>query len=144
MYKTCRLSLIRAVMDAVSGLQNPTGNPLEYIDWDGHTDFQKLPASDLIGISGFGMTENGGLYDIVFGISVSTINDPNMFRTTDFVDVLLKRLKGGMQFDLLDANADKIGVATMVEGTSAMPVVRAEVRNVFTVSGTAVTGDLPD
>lgn len=137
MYKNLRASTIRLIQDVIAGLPN-TGFPIQYMDWDAHADVFELPDADLVGLTGFGATQEGHFHDFVFGIGIVTYNDENIFRLSEIVDHFYTRCAVQQQFVVYDTNTgERIGIATIFDGTTVNPITRAEVRPAQSVQVTA-------
>lgn len=126
MYIVGRLAVIRYIRDIMDQL-NTTGSMLQYVDFDQTADIQDLPNSDLVGINGFAMTDMDRQYDVMFGVTITTINDPNLFRISKCVDSYFRQLLAGKTFLVYDeVTADQIGSCEIYTGTAVSPVERAE------------------
>jgi hypothetical protein len=80
-------SLIKHVLDTIE-LTKGISPELEYFAWDSSDDTAELPAKDLIGLAGWTFSENRGLWEIHCGITLSTLNDENLFREIELIDVI--------------------------------------------------------
>lgn len=141
MLKAARFSTIRFIRDIAAQLVVPEGIGLNYVDWDAHADVGKLPTSDLYGLTGLGITDNEVTHDLVFGVTLSTYNDQNLFRMTDMTDLYYRRMRALTTFALLDpATGYEVGKIAIERGTTAMPIDRVETRLVvsFNVSASIV------
>ena len=129
MFNVSRLAVIKLVIDTMQSLTPPSGIGLQYIDWDDASDIQDVPMTDLIGLNGFAMTDLDRVHDVMFGVSVASYNDPNLFRVSRYADLFYKTLKTGSYFSVWNADtAQKIGNITLYAGTSVSPITRAENR----------------
>lgn len=82
-------SLVRQVVDTIEEIQTSGLSPeLEYYAWDSRGDEGEIDAKDLIGLAGWTFRENGGLWEIHVGITVSTVNDENLMREVQILDHL--------------------------------------------------------
>lgn len=136
-----RLSAIRFVTDVIRYLNTNRTGTMEvlYQDWDAHADLQEMPNADLIGMNGFAITDQDRTHEIVFGVTICTYNDPNVFRLTEFSNEFYKRMRTHKQFPLFDPEtASPIGVATFESGTTVTPVARVEVRPTMSISCSAL------
>ena len=115
------------------------GGGLSYVDWDDHADIEKLPQNDLIGLSGFAITDLEKHHEIFFGVMVASYNDQNLFRMVDYVDTFYRRLLTGKQFNVFHPTSGvKIGVASMERGTAVAPVTRTETRAAQAITASAM------
>ena len=141
MLKVTRLSTIRFINDIIDEIKgsHPTQLDIMYQDWDAHADLKELPNKDMIGLSGFGITEDDKTYEIVFGILLCTYNDPNLFRVTDFADVFFRAMHAQKQFPIFNSTTGlKAGVAAFQLGTAVSPVQRVEIRPTIQITASAV------
>lgn len=80
-------SLMRHVMDTVDHIrENSIAPSLEYYAWDSRGDEAELEPADLIGLAGWTFKENQGLWEIHCGLTLSTLNDENLFREMAIID----------------------------------------------------------
>lgn len=80
-------SLVRHVVDTVTIIENKgVSTDIRYHDWDSRGDESELPSSDLIGLAGWTFREERGLWVINAGITISTVNDDNLFREIALID----------------------------------------------------------
>lgn len=132
MYRVARDSTVRMIVDEIEALGG-----VGYIDWDAHAEEFKLPDTDLTGIVGFSLTQEGKFHDIVCGIGIVTQTDSGIVRLTDLVDHFYNRLSTGARYDIFDNAGDKIGVATCFDGTTVSPTASVDTRPAQTLSFTA-------
>ncbi len=106
----------------------------EYVNWDGHANINELPQKDIIGLAGVGFAEDRPKnYQVVFGILVSTWDDPGLHRLTKLVSKLDGRLWPEKNISLY-----KPAEVTLIPGAwmqivlprAVTPVSKAEVRAV--------------
>lgn len=129
MYAIARLAVIKFIRDTMAVLPPPPGIGLGYIDWDEAADIQTIPSTDLIGLNGFGMTDEDRQHEVVFGVTLASYNDPNLFRVTGYADHFYRALRAGAQFPAWDTQtAEKIGTISIYAGTVVSAVTRAENR----------------
>lgn len=80
-------SLVRHMVDTVQSIeQKGISTGIRYHDWDSRGDESELPPVDLIGLAGWTFREDRGLWVINAGITISTINDDNLFREIALID----------------------------------------------------------
>lgn len=139
MLKAARLSTVRFLREVASEILAADGVGLSYVDWDDHADMNKLPMTDIYGLTGMGITENDKTHEVVFGVTLSTYNDQNLFRMTDMSDLFYRRLRAGTTFSIYDpVTGLEVGKMVFQTGTSAMPVNRVETRAVVSISVTGL------
>lgn len=146
MLKMARLSTIRFVNETVNSikLSHPSTIPIQYIDWDAHADLKELPDADMIGLSGFGISENEKIYEVVFGLMLCTYNDPNLFRVTDFADTFFKAMMAEQRFRIYDPiTGAAANWAVFENGTAVSPVARVEVRPTIQITASALIAPKP-
>lgn len=125
MYETTRKSLMRYVTDKILAI----GGGLTYVDFDSHGDLDKLPNNDCVGLHQFGFTDHDQFFDTVFGITLSTYDDPNLLRMTHTMDQLYEGLRPLTNLTIYNpTTAAVIGVLTLFKGTTIHPIDRAERR----------------
>lgn len=82
-------SLVRHVQNTIKVVKLQSISPsLEYYAWDSRGEVQETATSDLIGIAGWSFKENGGLWEIRSGLTLSTYNDVNLFREVKILNVI--------------------------------------------------------
>ena len=85
-------SLVRHLTDTVDAIKKSGVAPgIEYYSWDSRGEENELPNVDLIGLAGWTLHENPGLWLIHAGISISTINDDHLFREASIIDAIHER-----------------------------------------------------
>lgn len=82
-------SLVRHIVDTCADIRSDgVSLNIEYYPWDSRGDEAELPNVDLIGLAGWSFRENGGLWEIHCGITVSTLNDENLMREVAIMDAV--------------------------------------------------------
>jgi hypothetical protein len=82
-------SLVRHLTDTIAQARDDgVSSDLQYFPWDSRGDEAELPSTDLIGLAGWSFSENRGLWEIHCGITISTLNDENLFREVELVDAI--------------------------------------------------------
>lgn len=82
-------SLVRHVNDTVDALKaSGISAEVEYYAWDSRGEEAELEEKDLVGLAGWTFEENGGLWRIHAGITLSTINDENLLREAEMMDII--------------------------------------------------------
>lgn len=108
-------------------------NNMTYYSWDSRGQETELPNEDLIGIIGWGYTENEGLPVIQFGILVSLVLDVNQFREVKVLDIIRNHFVGfnGDYKDiaLVDGETGIEFSRLQVSDFEIMPAGRSEIRS---------------
>lgn len=82
-------SIIRNTMDLISQIGNTTGNQdIAFHSWDARVEEDKLPRQTLLGPEGFNFEENGGLWVIRYGLTLSTWQDVNLLDEIEIVGLI--------------------------------------------------------
>lgn len=89
LYSTIKQSVVRAIVEMIEEIEAtaPTLNP-KYQSWENRLDEDKLPRQLLIGLNGYSWEENGGLWTIRFGITISTVDDANLINEDEVIDII--------------------------------------------------------
>ena len=130
MYETTRKSLIRFVTDQIAAIQTAGISPsLSYVDFDAHGDLTTLPPNDVVGLHAFTIHDEDQLQHTIFGITVSTYNDPNLLIQNKVINWFYNKLRVRNHIPLLDpSSGSAIGEIIMGVGASTMPVERSDTR----------------
>lgn len=82
-------SLMRHIMDAIDQVRDAgISETLAYYAWDSRGEEAELAEVDLIGLAGWTFKENKGLWEVYAGLTISTVNDENLFREMAIVDAI--------------------------------------------------------
>ena len=82
-------SLIRHVQTTIKAVKAAgISTTLEYYAWDSRGEVQEAATADLIGLAGWSFKENGGLWEIRTGLTLSTYNDVNLFREVKILNII--------------------------------------------------------
>lgn len=82
-------SIIRNTMDLISHIGETTGNQdISYHSWDARVEENDLPKKTLLGLEGFNFEENGGLWVIRYGLTLSTWQDINLLDEIEIVGLI--------------------------------------------------------
>lgn len=104
---------------------------LKLYKFDAHAENKELPKTDLVGPAGFSLMNSGGLITVTTQFLISTLDDKNLFRLDDLIDLLADRLIPEDRFDLIDRrNGDRLGNIVVAEDVEIFPIERAENRPV--------------
>ena len=123
-FENFRSSILRFCVDFAAD------NSLQVINWDAHADSQgELPKADLIGPAMFELQEDEGTFSVTGMIGISTVNDENLFRLTNYVGKVFELLRPGRRVTKYDAlNGAELGVMTAENGTKVLPVLKTDLR----------------
>jgi hypothetical protein len=82
-------SLIRHVQNTIKVVKAQNiSTTLEYYAWDSRGEVQEATTGDLIGLAGWSFKENGGLWEVRAGLTLSTYNDVNLFREVKILNII--------------------------------------------------------
>lgn len=82
-------SLVRHVQTTIKEVKaQGISTTLEYYAWDSRGEVQEATKGDLIGLAGWSFKENGGLWEVRSGLTLSTYNDINLFREVKILNVV--------------------------------------------------------
>lgn len=128
-YSTCYKSVVRAVNDTIKDIQIATGHQLKYWDWENRMDEDKMPRETLFGVNGFSWEENGGLWLIRFGITLSMVDDDNLIGEAEIIDIIHERFGEKQKIKLRDPdNGDETNELVSV-AFEVLPMGPTQVRN---------------
>jgi hypothetical protein len=131
-FRAARLSTISFINE-----NKPAGT--EYIDWDEGSDIQSLPSTDLVGLSAFSINNEGKLHRITFGVIAGTLNDPNLFRISEYTDFFYRLMQPEQEFPIYHPDTGlEIGKAIFTNGAAVHPLNRFETRVAQAVQGSAL------
>ena len=134
LYNNIVYSIVKLVLDWMP-------ESVTYVDWDAHSQIQELPAGSLAGPAGCGMSHEEEGIEVVFGIGVSTDDDPNLFVLRDLVSQVYALMAPERKIPIYDQKSGSLEpVSWMVMRTpvSITPVSKAEIRSVQFIEGTAL------
>ena len=106
---------------------------LQYYAWDSRGELAELPDTDLIGLSNWTFRENGGLWEIRAGITLSTYNDVNLFRQMDLMDLLHDYFGESIQVPLVNKDTGEQFSNLVVSDFDMLPSGQSERRNYLPV-----------
>ena len=123
-------SLIKFCVDQIAiAVDNGLSTDLAFINLDAHANISELPATDLLGLTGFATEVDGGIHSVSCAFCVMTIRDVNMFRHYKILDQLYRVLQPERTIGYYDADtADYLGWMVLTDGTMVTPVSRSETR----------------
>lgn len=127
-YRNFQSSLLRFCSQFADD-RNSFGCNLKVINFDAYGQIEDLPTGDLVGLSSYELTILEGFHEIEFMIGVSTQEDTNNFRLTEFIDLLLDKLEPEQLIQVVGAtDGVPLGHMTLTEGTKAMAVSGSHLR----------------
>jgi hypothetical protein len=129
LFSTLYKSVVRATGDLVKDVQTAVDDTAEYWDWENRADEDKLPRVTLIGVNGFHFKENNGLWIISFGITLSTVDDDNLLREADIIDMIHDRFGEKKKIALLDPVDASQTSELWSSDFEVMPMGQTQVRN---------------
>ena len=128
-------NVVSSLQKFVTDFQAERMSDAEYIAWDAHAQIMELPSTDGIGLAGVGLAEEGkNEWEIIFGVAVTTWEDPNLFRMTDLISDLFDRLAPETTVPVVDADTGAVlSWMVLTPPCAITPVGRHEVRAVQAV-----------
>jgi len=111
------------------------------MDWEGHANIMELPEMDLIGPTALNITEHTAqMVEVNFALAVSTYaSDEGLFRQREIISRAFERMRALKQVPLYDAaTASKKGYMIFTDGTTILPMSRAEARPFQYVQGSCL------
>lgn len=129
-YMSLVQSLKRYCVELITEL-GADGIDASLIDWDEHADIHELPVGNLIGVAGSGVSVEDGIYEVSFGVGVSTQNDRALIKLRKIISRVFNDLSPGKQLKFYDATQNTPTEVTwmqMINGTSVVPMTKAETR----------------
>lgn len=135
LYSTLYKSVLRATNDMIKDIQSTTGDQtITYWSWENRADEDQMPRDPLIGLNGFQFEENGGLWIIRFGVTLSTVDDANLLLEADMIDVVHEWFGEKKTIKLRDPeNGDYINDLVSVD-FEVSPMGQTQLRNYRTIS----------
>jgi hypothetical protein len=127
LYSTLYKSVVRATHDLVKDIEATT--PIRYWDWENRDDEDKLPRETLLGVNGFNLHENLGLWIIRFGITLSTVDDANLLLEADIIDMIHERFGEKQKIFLRDPDDGSVISELVSVDFEVMPMGQTQVRN---------------
>ena len=123
-------SILRHVQDTIEAIiEAEISDDLQYYSWDSRGEIQEIPSTDLIGLAGWSFRENGGLWEVRSGLTLSTLNDENLFREIKMMNIIHDMWGEGNKVKMLDKNTGEQFSEMVVSDFDMMPAGTAEKRN---------------
>lgn len=89
---TVYATLVSKVQEIIAQAHSLGISPeLSYIAWDSRQEVNELPNHDLIGVVDWTFDEADHLPEIEFAILLSVVNDSNLFREVEILDLIRKK-----------------------------------------------------
>jgi hypothetical protein len=129
LYSTVYKSVVRAVNDLVKDIQSTVDPQALYWAWENRDDEDKLPRVMLVGANGFSFDENLGQWLIRFGVTLSTVDDANLFQEADIIDMIHDRFGEKQKISLRDPDDGSITNELVSVHWEVLPMVQTQVRN---------------
>jgi len=134
LYSTIYKSVVRAVGDMIEEIRITTGDQdIQYWGFESRADENKWPAETLIGVDGFSFNENQGLWEIRFGLTISTYEDANLLREADVIDIVHSTLGEGQKILLRDPDSGDTLSELCTSAFHVMPMGQTQLRNYRTI-----------
>lgn len=130
-YSTVYKSVVRAANDLVKDIKAtmPDQDALRYWSWESRMDEDKMPNVPLIGINGFSLEENAGLWVIRFGLTISTVDDANLLVEADMLDIIHQHFGEKKKIFLRDPDEGAAINELVSVDFHIMPMGQTQVRN---------------
>lgn len=123
-------SILRHVQDTIQEVKDKgISDTLTYYSWESRGETQEIPAKDLLGLSGWTFRENGGLWEVRAGLTLSTINDKNLLREIKILDTIHNKWGEGSKIKMLDRLSGMEFTEMVVSDFDIMPSGTSEKRN---------------
>ncbi len=115
-------SLVRYTQRGVKSiLQAGFSTDLAYYSWDSRGEVAELDRRDLIGLAGWSFRENGGLWEVRSGLTLSTYNDENLLREIKMLNILHDMWGEGSKVPMVDKNTGIEFTELVVSDFDMMP-----------------------
>lgn len=116
-YANLQASLLRFCSDFKDDMLTE-GFRLDTVNLDAHTDPEKWPEKDFIGVGEFTMEYDGRNVMLTAAFAVSTVADTNLFRMSELINHLVNRLEPMMSFPIYGARTGaEVGKIMILDGT---------------------------
>jgi hypothetical protein len=130
LYSTLYKSVVRATNDLVKDIKSTTGDQtLRYWAWEDRVDEDKMPRVPLMGVNGFTLDENNGLWIVRFGVTISSIDDANLLEEADMIDAIHDVFGEKKTFPLRDPDTGDIVNDLVSVKFEVFPMGQTQVRN---------------
>lgn len=130
LYSTLYKSVVRAVGDLIKDIQSTMPDQaIEYWSWENRADEDQLPRVPLLGVNGFNLHENLGLWIVRFGITLSTVDDANLLLEADLIDMIHDRFGEHKKISLRDPIDASVISELVSVNFEVLPMGQTQVRN---------------
>lgn len=129
-------SILRYVTDVIVEINAAGTYPfVSYHDWESRGDEDKLARNTILGIEGFGFRENRGLWDIKFGLGLSSFHDANLQDEIELVDFIQTRFGEGKKVPLYEVQGEIANQVSELVSTDfqMLPMAKSTYRNYRTI-----------
>lgn len=115
-------SLIRKVQDTIDVIKaQGISENLTYYSWDSRGEVAEAEHADLIGLAGWSFRENGGLWEVRSGLTLSTYNDINLFREIRILNVIHDLWGEGCKVPMVDKDTGEEFTEMVVSDFDMLP-----------------------
>lgn len=115
-------SLVRHVQDTIAVVKTAGISPdISYYAWDSRGEVSEAEHKDLIGLAGWSFHENGGLWEVRSGLTLSTYNDINLFREVKILNVIHDMWGENCKIAMLDKDTGKEFTQMVVSDFDMLP-----------------------
>lgn len=125
-------SILRYTAETIEVINATPGLPrVAYHDWEARGEEDKLPRMTLVGIEAFGFRENQGLWEIRFGLGVSSYRDANLLQEIELLDFLQTRFGEGCKvplYEIVGATAEQVSELVSTD-FQTLPMSQSTYRN---------------
>ncbi len=128
-------SLLRMTHELKDEIAATTSNrDIGLWDWENRAPEADLPETTLIGISGYGFDEKGGLWVIRFGLTLSSFADSHLLNEAEALDIVYARLHEKETVPFRDPETGEVIGEFVVTNFDIAPMGQSELRNYRTIS----------
>lgn len=130
LYSTVYKSVVRATTDLIEQITSTIpGITIRYWAWEDRMDEDKMPRETLLGVNGFSLDENRGLWVIRFGITLSTVDDANLLLEADLIDLIMEVFGEDRKIALLDPEDASVLNELVSVDCRVLPMGQTQMRN---------------
>lgn len=102
-------SIIANVQTLISTISDTTGNrDIQYFSWDARFEENDLPRVTLLGPEGFTFEEDGGLWRIRYGLTLSTWQDANLLDEIEILGIIHEKTGERTKLPLFDETSPNV------------------------------------
>lgn len=123
-------SLLRHTTETIDRVKTQgISQDIEYYSWDSRGEVSEMDRGDLIGIAGWSFKENGGLWEVRCGLTISTYNDTNLFRELQILNIVHDMWGEGVEIPMINKITGEPFSSMVVSDFDMLPAGQAEKRN---------------